>query len=89
MKKMRPLKTGGWSLCSCPDELVGKGRCRHMLGVAQIVFDDEADKMKLVNVEGMDISGNSKAIQDCLDKIPEIDEEKKIKLLDYFNNLTF
>ena len=29
---IRPRKDGGYSECSSPDELVGKGRCCHILG---------------------------------------------------------
>lgn len=41
-KVLRTLKTGGQSLCSAPDELVGRGRCRHVL-------DDSSDIAVKIN----------------------------------------
>lgn len=87
MKKMRPLRTGGYSMCSCPDELVGKGRCRHVLGIAQVIYDDKENKVKMVNMDGLTVSGNDNdEIHAMLNKIPQLPEETVNKLLDYFKD---
>ena len=86
VKKMRPLKTGGFSLCSCPDDLVGKGRCRHVLGFASIVWD--YDNLKMVDMDGNEIGSKKEDLVNYLSaSCNEISEDKKQKILEYFNNL--
>lgn len=87
MKKMRPLRTGGYSMCSCPDELVGKGRCKHVLGIAQVIYDDRDSKIKMVNMDGLNVSDNSsKDIKDMLGKIPQLPDDTVNKLLEFFKS---
>ncbi len=46
---IRPLKTGGYSLCTSPDNLVGKGRCKHILAES-LKFDGDNDDTRFISI---------------------------------------
>jgi len=87
MTKIRPRKDGnGCSECSSPDELVGKGRCIHIL--------DGSKPMELTKVQrglyevkvsenSMTIKAQKESIVDFFNNIPKIDEKKQKELINY------
>ena len=72
-------------MCSCPDDLDGKGRCRHVLGVAQIIYDDHEGRIKMVDMDGLSVGGTDE-IKKNLEKIPALPDETRQKLVNYFKS---
>lgn len=90
---LRPLITGGCSYCSSPDHLVGKGRCRHTLGMN--FKTERVNGMTVVEIASID--GSEKDVPEIkverakLDKYvqdlnKELAKETKKKLLAFFEN---
>ena len=88
---IRKRKDGGYSECSSPDELVGKGRCCHILD------EGENNKMELtkiqrgmyelkVNEDSLTIEAQKETILNFFNNLPKIDDEKQKKIIDYLNN---
>ena len=89
---IRKRKDGnGYSECSSPDELVGRGRCCHIL--------EEGNDMTMelsriqrgmyevkVNDNRMNIEGQKETIIDFFNSLPKIDEEKKNRIIEYLNS---
>ena len=89
---IRKRKDGnGYSECSSPDELVGRGRCCHIL--------EEGNDMTMelsriqrgmyevkVNDNKMNIEGQKETIIDFFNSLPKIDEEKKNRIIEYLNS---
>lgn len=87
---MRPRKDGtGYSECSSPDNLVGRGRCVHVLtdsnpleikkvsrGMYEVTIDD--DKMT--------IQAGKQAIVRFFSSMPKLDDEKQKKIIDFLEN---
>lgn len=80
---IRPRKDGGYSECHSPDELVGKGRCCHILG------NEEQPAMKITNIqrgmyevdvgEGMPhvtIQAQKESMIKFFQSMPKMDDEK-------------
>lgn len=87
---IRKRKDGGYSECSSPDELVGKGRCCHIL-------EEGNNKMELtkiqrgmyelkVNEDSLTIEAQKETILNFFNNLPKIDDEKQKKIIDYLNN---
>lgn len=86
---MRPRRDGGYSLCSSPDELIGKGRCCHVLG------DEKCPSLNVTSIQrGMyevDMDGNGKvsiqgdqeSIKRFFDSMAKLDDEKVRKILNF------
>lgn len=91
---LRERKDGqGVSECNCPDELVGKGRCIHILNggngndspleishISRGVYEIKVKENKLT------ISAQKQAIIDFFSSLPKIDEEKQQKIIDFLIN---
>lgn len=93
MTVIRPRRDGGCSECNSPDELVGKGRCCHILsgdGVSEKpmkltklqrgMYEVEVDDSK------MTISAQKETIKKFFENIPKIDEEKQRQIIDFLEN---
>ena len=88
---IRKRKDGnGYSECSSPDELVGRGRCCHILE------GGNNSRMELsriqrgmyevkINEDSLSINGQKDTIAKFFDSLPQIDEEKKNKIIKYLN----
>lgn len=87
MTCIRKRKDGGYSECSSPDELVGKGRCCHVL-------EGENVKMELtkiqrgmyevkINESKLTIDSQKDTIIEFFNSLPKIDEEKQKKILNF------
>lgn len=92
-KVLRPLKSGGFSYCSSPEDKVGQGRCQHLPG---IVFKQKTTDNGCTCVEIDSIDNNTTNIpksmmkKDELDTYTkqiavELDDEKKKRIIDFFN----
>lgn len=80
---IRPLKSGGYSICRSPEELVGKGRCKHKLGISFKLKDDGS---MVCNV-GEEETKDEKQINNYLKSLGDtISEEKKEKILMFFED---
>lgn len=88
-KYIRPKKDGsGFSECSCPDELVGKGRCCHILGDSgSSTLEIEQIQRGLYEVKVHDskieINAEKEAIIDFFNSLPKIDQEKQNKIITF------
>lgn len=91
MTYIRKRKDGnGYSECSSPDELVGKGRCCHILE------GDNSEKMELsriqrgmyevkVNDSKMTVEGQKETIVSFFNTLPKLDQSKIDNILKYLN----
>ena len=87
---IRPRKDGGFSECSSPDELVGRGRCCHILDqgqpameIAKIqrgVYEVKIDDSKLT------INAQKQTVIDFFNNLPKIDEEKRDKIINFLKD---
>lgn len=88
---MRPRKNGGYSECSSPDDLVGKGRCCHILG------DSDKPAMQLERIQrGMyevkiednrplTIKAQRESIVQFFEAMGHLDETKCRDIIDFLN----
>lgn len=88
---IRPRKDGGYSLCSSPDELVGKGRCCHVLGGEcnpSLNVTSIQRGMYEVDMDGnkVSIQGDQDAIKKFFDSMHKLDDEKVRKILDFLES---
>ena len=92
-KVLRLLKTGGYSYCSSPEELVGKGRCNHIPGMC--FHQKQVNGLTCVEVSSFDGSDKDlpEAIVDAeklnayvINLDNELSKEKKKKILNFFKN---
>ena len=88
MSYIRPRKDGGYSECSSPDELVGKGRCVHILG------DNNSASMEITKISRgvyevkvqestLTINAQKKAILDFFQSLPTLSKEKQEKIIEF------
>lgn len=86
MVQLRPLKNGkGCSECSSPDELVGRGRCCHILGGPKMEISkvDRGLYEVTMGEEKMKISAQQETIVNFFNSLPEIDDEKREKIINF------
>ena len=93
---LRPKKDGsGYSECSSPDELVGKGRCCHVLGEAgeqvlslnkiqrgmyEVKIDDSEKQSSSIN-----ISAQKDTIIKFFNSMAKLDDEQVKKIVNFLN----
>lgn len=92
MVRLRPLKDGsGYSECSSPDELVGKGRCCHILGdksCGELTVSQISRGLYEVELEGnkkIKIQSTKNDIIEFFNSLPKISDEKIKKIVDYLS----
>lgn len=82
---IRPLKTGGCSVCKSPDDRVGKGRCQHIMDMKQTIkieWDGEA-YIGNVSIDEVDIQVNQQKIKDFIKSIEDsLTQEEKQSILE-------
>ena len=87
---IRPRKDGGCSECSSPDELVGRGRCIHILGENENHMELKRIERGIYEVQVgeslMTIEAQKETVKKFFNEIPKIEEEKKQRILDFLNN---
>jgi len=89
---LRPRKDGkGLSECSCPEELVGKGRCIHILDGNNKPLELSRMGRGLYQVtvnqgNSMTIESDKATIIDFFNSVQALDEEKQKKIIDFLNN---
>lgn len=87
---IRKRKDGGCSECYSPDNLVGKGRCCH-------IIEDGECTMKLlkiqrgmyevnVNDSKLTITAQKETIVDFFNNLPKINEEKQKKIIEFLKD---
>lgn len=85
---LRPKKNGGSSQCSSPDELVGKGRCCHILGESvgamEITQIDRGSYEIVVNNSKISIQAQEQAIADFFSAMPKLEVEKREEIINFF-----
>ena len=86
---IRPRKDGGYSECSSPDELVGHGRCCHVLDHDKPIMEIEKIQRGAYEVKVSDstltINAQKNAIIDFFNSMEKIDSEKKKDIIDFLN----
>lgn len=91
---LRPLKNGGFSYCSSPDHLVGKGRCNHLPGISykQTKNEDGFDCVEISSLDDSDQTNIPKSLvkEDDLNEYvrnldSQLEAEKKKKIIEFFN----
>jgi len=89
---IRKRKDGnGYSECSSPDEMVGKGRCCHILeGGNESTMELSKIQRGMyeikVNDSKLNIEGQKETIIDFFNNLPKIDDEKRDKILNYLSD---
>ena len=86
---IRECKHGGFSECSCPDELVGKRRCIHVPGKPLDISIEKIDRGSYrfdIGEANVDIKGAKKDISKFFSSVKELDEETTNKILDILEN---
>lgn len=85
---IRKRKDGnGFSECSSPDEMVGKGRCCHIL-------EEGKDKMELTKIQrgmyelkidedSLTIEAQKETILKFFDNLPKINAEKQERIIEF------
>lgn len=90
---IRQRKDGGVSECSSPDELVGRGRCCHVIGEAS----NTASKMEIFKVQRgmyevkvdenlMTIKAQKEVIIKFFNEMNTIDLEKQKKIIEFLTD---
>mgnify|MGYP004593691607 CR=1 FL=1 len=84
---IRKRKDGGYSECSSPNDLVGKGRCCHISEEGELnmqVYKMQRGMYEVkVNDSVLTINAQQNTIIDFFDNLPKISEEKKNKIIEY------
>lgn len=84
---IRPLKTGGFSICYSPEDRVGLGRCRHIRNSMSLTIDvDNGTKMCCIGSEVIKNTDKDK-VRNYLESLASVPEETKNKIIDFFDNL--
>lgn len=89
MTCIRQRKDGGFSECSSPDELVGKGRCCHL---ANSEIKMELQKIQrgmyqvTINDSPMTIQAQKDTIIKFFNDLPKIDNQTQEKIINYLLN---
>lgn len=81
---IRKRKDGGYSECSSPDNLVGKGRCIHILTEENPMEISKISKGVYevkVNDSTLTINAQKKAIADFFKNLPILSEEKRNNII--------
>lgn len=92
MSVLRPKKDGGYSECSSPDELVGKGRCCHVLGDDGEVLSVNRIQRGLYEVQiddnkssSININAQKEAIIKFFNNMTKLDDEQVKKIVTFLN----
>lgn len=92
MKYIRPNIYGGFSECSSPDDKVGYGRCRHMLGYQgseniKMQIDSIQRGMYHVEVNDTNLSKTEQKtlINNYFNDLPTLEESKIEKIVNELN----
>lgn len=84
---IRPRKGGGYSECSSPDPLVGKGRCCHIidgeLKVMEIKKIQRGSYEVTIDSSTISIKAQKQSIIDFFTAMPKIDEAKQKQIIDF------
>lgn len=88
MKLIRPLKDGGMSECSCPDDLVGTRRCQHIFteegkGIGISKVDRGLYEVEVEDSGNLTINGQEEAISKFFASMPKIDKETQDKIISF------
>jgi hypothetical protein len=88
MKILRQTKNGNLSLCSSPNDKIGKGRCNHVIGDINIkIVYDPQEKNYSVNVSDSGINMTEKEskekIASLINNIHPLPEQTQRKILDF------
>lgn len=89
---IRPRKDGGYSECSSPDELVGKGRCVHILDEGRPVMSISkisrgSYEVDLNEGENLTINASKEIVAKFFENLNTIDEKKTKEIVDYLMSL--
>lgn len=87
---IRPRKDGGYSECTAPDELVGKGRCCHILG------EDNSNiklnkvqrglyEVEIENYSSISISAQKDSIVEFFNGLGELKKEQIDNIVQFLN----
>ena len=87
---IRPRKDGGYSECTSPDELVGKGRCCHILcdGHKPMKLNKIQRGMYSVEIEDhstINIQAQKDSIIQFFNNLGKLKEEQVRKIVDFLN----
>lgn len=83
---IRKRKDGGCSECSSPDNLVGKGRCIHILTEEKPMEISKISRGVYevkVNDSTLTINAQKKAITDFFKSLPILNEEKRNNIIKF------
>ena len=86
---IRKRKDGGYSECSSPDELVGKGRCCHVLDISDGNGDLQLKKIQRgmyevsINDSKLTIKAQEEVIANFFKEMPNIDENKIKNIIEF------
>ena len=88
---IRKRKDGGYSECSSPDELVGRGRCCHILEEGENSMELKRVQRGVYEVnikedQKMTIEGQKETIIEFFNNLPKIDQEKQKRIIEYLEN---
>lgn len=87
---IRKRKDGGYSECSSPDELVGKGRCCHVLedgGVNMELTKIQRGMYEVkVNESKLTINAQKETIVDFFNSLPKLSEEKQRRIINFLKD---
>ena len=88
---IRKRKDGGYSECSSPDELVGKGRCCHILEEGEHPMEltrvqRGMYEVKVKEDKRMTIEGQKETIIEFFNNLPKIDQEKQKRIIEFLES---
>lgn len=82
---LRPTKNGGFSFCSSPENLVGKGRCNHILrkcDKSQLEYKEGSYFLDISNSKKMKVKEYEEEVQNNLHEIKsKLEENEKEEIL--------
>lgn len=83
--QLRLRKDGGYSECNAPDDLVGKGRCVHILGGNNNLNVQRLSRgfycVEIDDSYKTSDKDSKKNIKSFFDQLPKIDSEKKDQII--------
>ena len=88
--KIRPRKDGGLSECSSPDEMVGKGRCCHVIGDSgeQVMSLNRVQRgFYEIKLDGqtVNVEGQNDTVVKFFDSLGKLDDKKVQAILKFLN----